>query len=137
MLLKECYQIDAPPKFLERPLARIPKLRRTIDTFSDEEIPVFFQFRSKEQLHRLMRGFHIPEVIRIPVTGNVFFREEFLLVSLYRLHRPTALSDGCFRTIYAVRVGLATSWLPGRKEKKEQQVGHSERSNKLVTSLGR
>ena len=101
-LLVKWHHINAAPRNLELRLPRILKRRRTIDSFKDEEIPIFFRFRSKEQLHRLMRGFQIPEVIRIPVTGNIFFGEEFLLVSLYRLHRPTALSDGCFRTIFGL-----------------------------------
>ena len=76
-LLVKWHHINAPPRNLELRLPRILKRRRTIDSFRDEEIPIFFRFRSKEQLHRLMRGFQIPEVIRIPVTGNVFLVKNF------------------------------------------------------------
>ena len=46
-----------------------------------------------------MVGFRIPEEIR---TRNkyIFGGEEFLLVSLYRLHRPTALADACFGRLF-------------------------------------
>ena len=71
-----------------------------IDSFADEEIPVHFSFRSKEQLHRLMRGFQIPAIIRMPRTGNIFHGEEFLLIGLYRLHRPTTLSDAAFKILF-------------------------------------
>jgi hypothetical protein len=101
-LLVKWHHINSPPRNLELRLPRILKRRRTIDSFRDDEIPIFFRFRTKEQLHRLMRGFRIPEIIRIPVTGNIYYSEEFLLVSLYRLYRPTALSDGCFRMIFGL-----------------------------------
>ena len=92
-LLSKRHEIVAPPREQEAPLVKIRNRRRTIDSFDDEEIPAFFRFRSKEQLHRLMEGFQIPNIIIIEKTGNVFYGEEYLLVSLYRLHRPTALSD--------------------------------------------
>ena len=99
-LLSKRHSIVAPPRELEMPLIKIRKRRRTIDSFLDEEIPIFFRFRTKEQLHRLIEGFGIPDIIRIPQTGNIFYGEEYLLISLYRLHRPTALSDACFRSIF-------------------------------------
>lgn len=101
-LLMRRHRIVAPPRNLESPLVKIRKLRRTIDSFGHEEIPLFFRFRTKAQLHRLKRGFQIPDIVRIPATGNVFHGEEYLLVSLYRLHRPTTLFDGCFRTIFGL-----------------------------------
>lgn len=99
-LLRRRHNIIAPPRELEEKLPKIRKLRRTIDSFQDEEIPIYFRFRTKEQLHRLMEGFQIPDRIRIPVTGNIFHGEEFLLVGLYRLHRPTTLSDGSFKVLF-------------------------------------
>lgn len=71
-LLIRRHKILSVPKELEEKLPRIRNLRRTIDSFSDEEIPVYFRFRSKEQLHRLMRGFQIPMQVKLPKTGNVF-----------------------------------------------------------------
>lgn len=99
-LLRQRHRILAPPAELQERLPRIRKLRRTIDTYKDEEIPMYFRFRSKEQLHRLMLVYQIPGVIRMPQTGNIFHGEEFLLIGLYRLHRPTILSDGCFKTLF-------------------------------------
>ena len=99
-LLIKRHQIVAPPRNLESPLVKIRKRRRTIDSFDDEEIPKYFRFRTKAQLYRLTQGLHIPDIVRIPATGNIFHGEEYLLVSLYRLHRPTTLSDGCFRKIF-------------------------------------
>ena len=101
-LLSRRHEIVAPPRELEMPLVKIRKRRRTIDSFDDEEIPVFFRFRTKEQLHRLMVGFQIPNIIRIARTGNIFYGEEYLLVSLYRLHRPTSLSDASFKSVFGL-----------------------------------
>ena len=47
-----------------------------------------------------MEGFQVPHIIRIENTGNVFYGEEYLLVSLYRLHRPTALSGACYKSVF-------------------------------------
>ena len=71
-LLIQRHRIVAPPVNLESPLLKIRKRRRTIDSFEDEEIPVYFQFRTKAQLHQLITGFQIPDVIRIPVCGNIW-----------------------------------------------------------------
>ena len=101
MLIRR-HKIVSVPKELEEKLPRIRNLRRTIDSFSDEEIPVYFRFRSKEQLHRLMRGFQIPMQVKLPKTGNVFEGEELLLIGLYRLHRPTTLSEGGFKLIFGM-----------------------------------
>lgn len=77
-------------------------LRRTIDSFEDEEIPIYFRFRSKEQLHELKRGFQIPDRIKMPETGNIFHGDEFLLVGLYRLHLPSTLSDSSFKLLFGL-----------------------------------
>lgn len=101
-LLSRRHEIVAPPRELEMPLAKIRNRRRTIDSFEDEETRVFFKFCSKQQLHRLMEGFQLPNIVRIAKTGNIFYGEEYLLVSLYRLHRPTALSDACFKSVFGL-----------------------------------
>jgi hypothetical protein len=101
-LLIRRHRIVGVPRELEEKLPRIRNLRRTIDSFSDEEIPLYFRFRNKEQLHRLMRGFRIPMQIKLPKTGNIFEGEEVLLIGLYRLHRPTTLSDGSFKLIFGM-----------------------------------
>lgn len=102
MLLVLRHKIVAPPRELNSKLSKIRNLRHTIDSFADEEIPVYFRFRSKEQLHRLITGFQIPAIVRIIETGNVFHGEEFLLIGLYRLHLPTTISDGSFKTIFGL-----------------------------------
>jgi len=43
-----------------------------------------------------MTCLHIPDRIICTDTGNVFYGEEFLLVSLYRLHRPNSILDACW-----------------------------------------
>ena len=77
-------------------------LHRTIDSFTEEEIPIYFEFRSKEQLHNLKLGFRIPDRIKIPETGNIFHGDEFLLVGLYLLHLPSTLSDSCFKVLFGL-----------------------------------
>ena len=83
-------------------MPRIRMLHRTIDSFDDEEIPIYFRFRSKDQLHELKRGFQIPDRIKIPETGNIFHGDEFLLVGLYRLHLPSTLSDSSFKLLFGL-----------------------------------
>jgi hypothetical protein len=95
-------KIVKPPRELYMRLPKIRKLRRTIDSFSDEELPIYFRFRSNQQLHRLMAGFQIPALIRIPETGNILHGEEFLLIGLYRLHLPSITSDGAFKTLFGL-----------------------------------
>jgi hypothetical protein len=82
-----------------RPIPKLKSRNRTINSFEDHEIAQYFRFQSKEQLHALLDGFQFPEIIKLK-TRNVFHREEFLLVSLYRLHRPSVLNDGSFREIF-------------------------------------
>ena len=76
-----------------------PRIHRTIDSFADSNISIFFRFRNKEQLHRLIDGFQINDVV---VHGHRFVKEEILLVSLYRLHRPTTIYDACWEAIFAL-----------------------------------
>lgn len=66
---------------------------RTIDSFNEEEISDKFRFQQKSQLKRLLVGFQFPLWLVDEKTGHRFLSEEALLVSLYRLHRPTKLSD--------------------------------------------
>ena len=94
------HKIVARSRELNFKSPRIRTLRRTIDSFADEEIPNFFRFRSKQQHHALIAGSQIPAVIRIPGTGNIFHGEEFLLIGLYRLHLPRTLSDGSLKTLF-------------------------------------
>ena len=83
------------------PLPPIDRKHRTIDSFLDEEIPIYFRFRSKAQLHDLMRGFQIPAKFTSRC-GRVFFGEETLLASLYRLHLPTTVTDAAFKELFGL-----------------------------------
>ena len=65
---------------LDAPLPKIIRRYRTINSFSDEDIPTYFRFRSKEQLHRLKKAFHIGDTFKSKF-GHVFTGDEFLLVS--------------------------------------------------------
>jgi hypothetical protein len=94
---------------LRRPWTR--HHHRTINSFDDADIPMYFRFRTKEQLRRLVDGFRIPAIVKI--RGNVFTAEEVLLVSLYRLHRPTTLSDACWKSIFGLtytKVSRIVTW---------------------------
>jgi hypothetical protein len=100
-------QICNPSVQLNAPLPPIVRLNRNINSFTDEEIPMLFRFRTKQQLHRLLCAFRVPEWIRS--SRHRFHKEEWLLVSLYRLHRPTTCSDPFFRDSFGfddVRVSL-------------------------------
>jgi hypothetical protein len=48
---------------LRAPLPAIQRRYRTIESFADDEIPIYFRFRSKEQLHRLMNAFRNDELL--------------------------------------------------------------------------
>jgi hypothetical protein len=101
------YRIIHPPLGLNSPLGRIQRLHRTINSFSDEQIPILFRFRSKNQLMRLLDAFKIPDFLLS--SRHKFHREEWLLASLYRLHRPTTCSDPFFKDAFGfddVRISL-------------------------------
>jgi hypothetical protein len=83
-----------------QPLPRIPRRRRTIDSFGDDEVPSYFRFQSKEQLHRLLHSFQFSGRLFRAKNGQVFDGEEVLLLGLYRMHRPTSILDGCFKAIF-------------------------------------
>ncbi len=87
---------------LRSPLPKIDRKYRTIDSFVEDEVPLYFRFRNKEQLKRLKKAFHIGEKVVAGSGGHVFTGDEFLLVSLYRLHRPTTILDACFRELFGL-----------------------------------
>ena len=83
-------------------LTKLESKHRTIDSFSDEDLPGSFRFHTKDQLHALVTGFQIPEKMT-STEGCVFSGEECLLVFLYRLRRPTTTTDLAFKTIFGFR----------------------------------
>jgi len=90
-------------EILEAKLPPIVRKNITIDSFEDDEIRIYFRFETKAQLRELITGFQIPDLIHIERTRCTYTADEFLLTSLYRLHRPTTLSDPFFRD----RIGLS------------------------------
>ena len=90
----------------ERVLWRIPlvPLHRTIDSFSDVDIPNLFRFRSKIQLHRLLQCLKIPPKIILP-SRHTCTGEELLLVGLIRLSSASRLQD--FEAVF----GKSYSWM--------------------------
>jgi hypothetical protein len=102
----------APPPQLTSALPPIQRLYRTIDSFSDNEIPQYFRFRTKDQLHRLCAGFRFHEAI-VMKSRHKFTGEEVLLVSLYRLHQPTTLGDSCWIDTFGLgyaSVSMIVNW---------------------------
>jgi hypothetical protein len=73
----------------ERIISRIPLVpsHRTIDSFSDVDIPNLFRFRSKIQF-----GLRIPQKIILP-SRHTCSGEELLLVGLIRLSSASRLQD--------------------------------------------
>ena len=97
-----CSLVRVPDELRDNePLPPLHRRHRTIDSFLDNEIPIFFRFRTKDQLHCLIAGFQIPHIFRSD-SGHVFHGEETLLVSLYRLHRPTTVGDSGFKTEFGI-----------------------------------
>lgn len=95
---------------LSRKLPRIQRRYRTVDSFEDEEIPIYFRFRSKDQLRLLKECFQFPEEMRT-TQRHRFYGEEVLLVGLDRLHAPTTLVDSGFRELFGMtpdQVSLCT-----------------------------
>ena len=92
-------QYCCPAEDYLSPLPKLKSKNRTIDSFLDHEIPQYFRFETKDQLRELLIGLQIPNKIKLKCR-NTFRGEELLLVSLYRLHRPSTLNDGSFREIF-------------------------------------
>jgi hypothetical protein len=46
-----------------------------------------------------MKYFRVPETFVLK-SGHKYYGEEMLLISLYRLHRPTSITDACFKTLF-------------------------------------
>lgn len=90
------------PAKLNAKLTKLESKNRTIDSFDVEDIPGAFRFKSKEQLYDLIIGFRIPAQVR-STEGCVFSGEEMLLVALYRMRRPTTLTDIAFKEIFGFK----------------------------------
>ena len=86
---------------IRQPLRKLEPKKRTIDSFRDEEVHTYFRFRSKEQLRRLLVGFRFPKYM-LTKDGHRFTSEEVMLIGLYRLHRPTTLSDAAFVEMFGI-----------------------------------
>ena len=69
------------------PLRYFEPKNRTIDSFREDEIHLYFRFRSRDQLRRLVDGFQFPQFM-VTDSGHRFTAEEVLLVGLHRLSRP-------------------------------------------------
>jgi hypothetical protein len=59
-LLRQRRAIKSPPIELNMPLSKLQRRYRNIDSFEDEVIPMYFRFRSKDQLRELIAGLRIP-----------------------------------------------------------------------------
>ena len=97
------------PTDLNSRIPRILNLNRTIDSFLDSNIPIYFRFRNKEQLKRLIVGFRIPDFVYVAETHK-FSAEEILLIGLYRLHVPNTLGDAVWQHVFGqsyTRISMA------------------------------
>ncbi len=103
--IEKYYAWIKAPNSLNQPLPKILSRNRTINSFEDEEIPLYFRFANKDQLRALLKCFRFPTKKFVSASGHAFHREEVLLVSLYRLHAPTTLSDATYQHVF----GLSTS----------------------------
>jgi hypothetical protein len=56
MMLRYISIVRAPPE-LNASLAKCESLRRTIDSFEDEDIPQYFRFTNKDQLREVLERF--------------------------------------------------------------------------------
>lgn len=72
-LLRDRQAIVTPPIELTLPLPQIIRQHRTIDSFDDNDIPIHFRFRSKQQLYDLIIGLQIPDRV-----GNFFDKHVFI-----------------------------------------------------------
>ena len=90
------------PAAMNATLTKIESKKRTIDSFADEDIPINFRFRTKQQLYDILNGFQFPEFVKSE-ERCVFHREELLLVSLYRYRRPSSTTDIAFKEIFGFR----------------------------------
>ena len=87
------------PDAMNRALTRFESRHRTIDSFADVDIPGAFRFKNKDQLRRLMQCLQIPAKL-VSRERCAFGGEEALLVTLYRLRRPTTVTDIAFKELF-------------------------------------
>jgi hypothetical protein len=95
------HRLVTPSPILGLRLPKLTRHHRTIDSLNDEDIPIYFRFRSKDQLRRLLVGFKFPDFVRL-CNNHLFTGDEILLVSLYRFHRPVTCSDYIFRVFFGL-----------------------------------
>ena len=93
------YDIISAPAAINIPLPKIVSRCRTLDSFSDEDFPLNFRFRSKDQLRRLLVAFQMPTHLRDNY-GHKFYIEELLLIVLFYLHYPQSSTDLSFKEIF-------------------------------------
>jgi hypothetical protein len=91
--------LTEPNPALNMPLRRIVSRQRMIDSFHDDEIPLYFRFRSKEQLHKLLQCFQFPEFMKSD-DGHIFHREEVLLIGIYRLSHLSCTDDPVYSELF-------------------------------------
>jgi len=91
--------IKRVPCELYQPLPVVINLRRSIDSFQEEDIPQNFRFRNKLQLKSLLNSFQLPEAF-ISMCGHRFNTEELLLVTLFRFHTSVIGTDDTFKMIF-------------------------------------
>lgn len=86
--------IKAVDPAINDPLVHIARRRRTIDSFTDEDIRLYFRFQNRNQMRRVKEAFRFPPVM-ISNCGVKFTGEEVLLCGIYRLAYPNRLGyDG-------------------------------------------
>jgi hypothetical protein len=86
----QMWRIIKPPPEATEKLSSIKRAdggKISIDKLVDDDIRELYRFESKQQLYDLLEGFQFPETLRSK-NGNVYTREEVLLLGLYRLHFP-------------------------------------------------
>ena len=67
-----------------------PRRDRTIASYSHQEIPELFRFRTAEQLQRMLKVLNFPEKVVLE-GGETFTGEEILLIGLRRVNYPCKL----------------------------------------------
>ena len=73
VLIVEYHKITAAPDGIDDKPRKLDRLYRTIDSFEDDQIPQYFRFRNKEQLHDLLNGFQIPNWVVLATGSYVQF----------------------------------------------------------------
>ena len=99
MISNEIDEVIRVPATLYDRLPRVVNSSRTLDSFSDEEIPTNFRFRDKDQIRRLLTAFCCPQYI-MSKFGHKFLTEELFLVTLFRMHYPGLSTDATYRSIF-------------------------------------